>query len=511
MMNVFRRTMTKDAFRDPRGTAFSMTKIVGTIGPVSENLETMQNVVNEGLRVMRINFSHATYEEATLRMDNMRKCQGVHSIYGQKFNLRSILLDTQGPEIRSGSIENDEKILLEKGQEITLTTDEKYKTSSTAEMLYVTYEKMPATVKSGDCVLLDDGLIRLTVIEVDEQAQTIRCLIQNTERLGSRKGVNLPGLNVDLPAMTEKDKQDIEFGIKNDMDFIAASFVRTAQDVTQIKDFVEKTQLKYWPASHPAPRIISKIENFQGVRNFSEILSVSDGIMVARGDLGVEIPLQKVLTCQKDMVSQCNAVGKPVIVATQMLESMIRNPRPTRAEVSDVGNAVLDGADAVMLSGEVAQGQYPVECVQTMMSIVKEADTLHQTKRWTFDSASSDVESIASSAVKVAHELNTQLIIVLTDTGFTAQMVAKYRPNVPVMCFASSQKIARQLQLHRGLFPIVSENTSSRPTPEEALKQAKDLGWVQDGDKVVILNAAEDLSSDHLGTQILLRIAEIRN
>jgi pyruvate kinase len=248
----------------------------------------------------------------------------------------------------------------------------------------------------------------------------------------------------------------------------------------------------------------------EGIQNFDQILEVSDGIMVARGDLGVEVPLQKVLTYQKYMVEKCNNVGKPVIVATQMLESMVNNPRPTRAEVSDVGNAVLDGADAVMLSGEVAQGKYPVESVKTMLTVIKEADHLlengHREYEW--EAATTDVESIASSAVKTANEMNAKLLIVLTDTGYTARKVAKYKPNVPVMCFTSSRKIGRQLQIHRGLYPVVPAEQDRRPTTAEAIIEAKKYGWLVPGDRVVVLSA--DKLSDDLGKQIVMRVADVQ-
>ncbi|RQM24450.1 hypothetical protein B5M09_009379 [Aphanomyces astaci] len=279
----------------------------------------------------------------------------------------------------------------------------------------------------------------------------VHCRVENTEVLGNRKGVNLPGLVVDLPALTEKDKQDVEFGIKHDMDFIAVSFVRSAADIEAVQSFVKATMAKYWPADHPSPKLIAKIENHQGVTNFDEILAVADGIMVARGDLGVEIPLAQVFTCQKMMVSKSNAVGKPVIVATQMLDSMIRNPRPTRSEILDVGNAVVDGADCVMLSGEVAQGKYPVESVSTMLSIIKEGESF--VARFPISpSIVTGRDSLASAAVNVAYELKAKLIVALTKDGNLARDVAKFKPSVPVMSYTPSRKVGRQLQLHRGRF-----------------------------------------------------------
>ncbi|TMW58962.1 hypothetical protein Poli38472_007107 [Pythium oligandrum] len=501
-------TVHHEAYKNPRSEKFSMTKIVGTIGPVSESLEMVQKLTDEGLRIMRINFSHAEYDEALARINNLRSCRGVHWKPEKNFNLRAVLLDTKGPEIRTGKMRDSKKVKLEAGKEIVLTTDKAFETDGTAEKIYITYTKLTSTVKPGDTVLLADGLIHLTVLSVDGE-HNVRCLINNTEEIGNRKGVNLPGLIVELPALSSKDKDDLEFGVKNDIDFIAASFIRKPSDVIEIREFVDQCVKKYWDADYIGPKIISKIENLEGIQNFDEILEVSDGIMVARGDLGVEVPLQKVLTYQKTMVEKCNAVGKPVIVATQMLESMLNNPRPTRAEVSDVGNAVLDGADAVMLSGEVAQGKYPVESVRTMMTVIKEADHLleHAQYQFEFDPATSDVESIASSAVKTANEMNAKLLIVLTDSGHTARKVAKYKPTVPVMCFTANKKIGRQLQIHRSLYPVVPEETDRRPTTAEAIVAAKKMGWLVPGDRVVLLSA--DKLSDDLGKQIVMRVADV--
>lgn len=494
-------------YGNPRSGKFSMTKIVGTIGPVSEQADMLQKVADEGLRIMRINFSHAEYDEALLRMKNLRACQGVHA--SQNFNLRAVLHDTKGPEIRTGKMKGGDKILLETGKQIVLTTDPAFELEGTPDKIYVTYTKLPDTVKVGDTVLLSDGLIHLTVDEV--KGNDVRCTINNTEKLGNRKGVNLPGLIVELPALSEKDKRDLDFGVKNDIDFIAASFIRKASDVHEIRKFVDGCIEKYWPEGYIAPKIISKVENLEGVQNFDEILEASDGIMVARGDLGVEVPLEKVLTYQKHMVKKCNSVGKPVIVATQMLDSMISNPRPTRAEVSDVGNAVLDGADCVMLSGESAQGKYPVESVRTMMTVIREADTLleeGESAKFEFEATTSAVESIASSAVKTANEMKAQLLIVLTETGYTARQVAKYKPNVPVMCFTTNKKVGRQLQIHRGLLPVVPDSTEGRrPTPNEAILEAKKLGWLKPGDRVVMLSG--ERLSDDLGKQVLVRLADV--
>ncbi|KAE9201011.1 Pyruvate kinase [Phytophthora fragariae] len=501
-----------ELWKNPRSSKFSMTKIVGTIGPVSEQLDMLQKLTNEGLRIMRINFSHAEYDEALLRVNNLRACRGVHAEGQAKFNLRAVLHDTKGPEIRTGKMLDGKKIRLEKGKSVVLTTDPAFEVQGTADKFYVTYQQLAETVKVGDTVLLSDGLIRLTCTAVGKGE--ITCEVENTEEIGNRKGVNLPGLIVELPALSEKDKRDLDWGVEHDIDFIAASFIRKASDVHEIRAFVAECIKKHW-AHEPkyiAPKIISKVENLEGVQNFEEILEASDGIMCARGDLGVEVPAQKVLTYQKMMVDRCNAVGKPVIVATQMLESMQNNPRPTRAEVSDVGNAVLDGADCVMLSGESAQGKYPIESVATMNTVIKEADELllHPTYRakFQFDPPTSDVESAVSSAVKTANEMNAQLMIVLTATGYTARKVAKYKPTVPVMCFTTNLKVGRQLQIHRGLYPVVPDYLERRPTTAEAIAHAKKMGWLSSGDRVVVISG--DKLSDDLGREIVMGVADVQ-
>jgi len=510
-----------------------MSKIIGTVGPSSEDFETLQNVVEEGLRVMRINFSHATFEEADLRIRRLRRCAGVHqqanltyggapvgdTSYGANSftdgdadehvigNLRAVLLDTQGPEIRTGKLQGDTgrtKITLTKGNSITLTTDVAFKDSCDAETLFVTYDGLCDSIATGSMVLLDDGAVELEVTSIDASAGTVQCRIANTGLLGSRKGVNLPGAQTTLPPMTEKDRADLVFGVSRDVDFVAASFVRKAQDVHAIRALLEEETRACFGPHHLPPLIISKIENSEGMDNFDAILEASDAIMVARGDLGVEIPVETVFAAQKDMILKCREQGKPVIVATQMLESMIKNPRPTRAEVSDVANAVLDGADCVMLSGECANGDYPVEAVKMMHSTLIEADKqvrMHHRLSCGADielpvpEDASDKEVIAKAAVDAAKSFNTPLILVMSKSGHQARMVAKYRPSVPVMAFMTNPKVGRQLQLHRGIFPVcVSEEAAAEAfrDPSEAVQSAKTLGWCRTGDRVVVVYALPD-------------------
>lgn len=495
---------------------FSMTKVVATIGPGSDNPEVLQDIVDEGMRIMRINFSHATYDEAQTRLDLLRSMRGVHSLHGSDFNLRATLLDTQGPEIRTGEL-TDGEITLKEGDTLDLSTKPEDMNCGTASRLFVNYANLDRVITPGQTVLLDDGLIELTVTKV--HGGIVSCVVKNSAKLGNRKGVNLPGVVTDLPALTDKDMLDLEWGVNNEVDFIAASFVRKGSDVRQIRAFVERLHEAKWGFAVPPPRIISKIENGEGLENFESILDESDGIMVARGDLGVEIPLQEVFLAQKRMVSMCNQAGKPVIVATQMLDSMVSNPRPTRAEVSDVGNAVLDGADAVMLSGETAKGRYPVESVRTMVSILQEADAEYDSTR-TFLPSRVDasmgldhlrpgsrrrhVMAVAKSAVKAGTALNAALIIVITKNGNTARLVARQRPQVPVMTFCSDIKVARQLQIHRGLFPVVTDHEL---TQHEALRAAKKLGWARAGDVVIVISSTPQ--GQMLGEQTLMRVAEL--
>ncbi len=420
----------------------------------------------------------------------------------------------EGPEIRTGRLVDGKKLLLVEGDEICLTTDD---VEGTQDMIHVNYAGILQTVSVGSKVLLDDGAISLSVLEIDHSRNLIKCRIENSGLLGQKKGVNLPNAKIDLPALSVKDKEDLRWGIRNDMDFVAASFVRKASDVATIRNFIEEVHSECnFPLHYPKMRIISKIENQEALENFDEILAASDGIMVARGDLGVEIPFSKVFAAQKMMVEKCKAVGKPVIVATQMLNSMEFNPRPTRAEVTDVGNAVVDGADAVMLSGETANGKYPVESVRAMRQIIEEAEAhiitakvpTTPTSSHCLDGALSTNEAIAMSAVHTAVQIKANLIIVLTATGETSRYVAKYRPNAPVMSFCTSEKVGRQLQLHKGIFPVVlgDEETKYEDRPSAALRYAKRIGWISSGDVVIVINSQEDVlahGDHHLAMKIV--------
>eukprot|EP00937_MAST-01D_sp_MAST-1D-sp2_P002257 g2257.t1 len=503
-----------------------MTKIVATIGPASEQAGPMQACVSSGMNVMRVNCSHATYEEIDLRVENLRSSRGVVAnavgdnkpyAIGSTNNLRAILLDTQGPEIRTGFLapESGDALDLQRGATLTLTCDEAFAQACTPDTVYVTFDKLPKTVQPGDRVLLDDGLIALEVTEVPSEHE-VTCTVLDAGQLTSKRGVNLPGLSVDLPAMSDKDRADIRYGIEHDVDFVAASFIRKAADVQTVRAYVDKTWAEVWHGREacPPPQIISKVENAEAMDNFDEILDASDGIMVARGDLGVEIPFEKVTTAQKEMVKKCNLHGKPVIVATQMLESMQSNPRPTRAEVADVANAVYDGADCVMLSGESAKGKYYRESIETMKQVILEADhrpcynqglaadlsatAAAQLTRTSWDEPgtgqtargdAADLYGMAASAVKAAQEMKAACIVVLTQTGATARYVAQCRPDVPIVAFTQNEKVARQLSIVRGVHPLVGTPMPLSRRADSTIAAAKELGFCKAHDVVVLLGS----------------------
>lgn len=473
-----------------------LTKIVATIGPSSEQFPVLKEVVAAGLRIMRINFSHATYEEADLRTTNLRKSPGLAQEMGKaSTNLRAIMLDTQGPEIRTGSWANGAKNQeLEAGTLITVTTNEASRASQTKEKLFLNYKTLSKGVNVDSRILIDDGSLQLRVEQVQGNGD-ILCRVANTHTLGNKKNVNVPGGRLDLPALSDKDKQDLTWGIKNDVDYIAASFIRKASDVHEIREFMGSLMPLHHPKGHPLPKIISKIESIEGLENFDHILDVSDGIMVARGDLGVEIPLETLINVQKDIVRKCNLAGKPVVVATQMLESMQKNPRPTRAECSDVANAVYDGADCVMLSGESAQGKYPVVSVDTMRRIIEESEYWISKNRsfGTFidvkPKGSCNSETMAYSAVEASKNLNVACIVVISKSGNTAINVSKFRPQVPIVTFVPNQKVARLLQVYRGVHPVVISSKSGAEAGdiENIMEHVTSLGFASRNENVVII------------------------
>ncbi|WP_419834726.1 pyruvate kinase PykF [Endozoicomonas atrinae] len=454
------------------------TKIVCTIGPKSESHEMLTKLVDNGMNVMRLNFSHGDFDEHGARIARLRE---VMAETGKRV---AILLDTKGPEIRTVKLQNGDDVMLTAGQEFTLTTDTSVVGDSTR--VAVTYAGLTADLKPGNTVLLDDGLIELTVKEV--KAQEIVCEVKNNGELGENKGVNLPGVKVNLPALSEKDKADLVFGCEQGVDFVAASFIRKASDVKEIRELLDAN-------GGQEIQIISKIENQEGVDNFDEILAVSDAIMVARGDLGVEIPVDQVIFAQKMMINKCNHARKPVITATQMLDSMIKNPRPTRAEAGDVANAILDGTDAVMLSGESAKGKYPAESVAVMATICNSTDGSMELRVEDFDAEIDNYRSITQAvcrgAVKTADILAAKLIIVATEQGKSARSLRKFFPKAQILALTSSEKTANQLCLSKG---VTTSLVPQQENTDAFYKLGKELAvkhnFVQSGDLVVMVSGA---------------------
>ncbi len=444
------------------------TKIVCTLGPVSENEETLRELIKNGLNVCRLNFSHGSHEEHKGRMDLVKKLR-------EELNMpTAILLDTKGPEIRTGKFDAPE-VLLEEGQTFTITMKD---VMGDKERCTVSYKGLANDVKAGDTILIDDGLVGLTVKEIN--GDDIVCEVQNSGIVKNHKGVNVPGVKVNLPAITEKDRSDIEFGIEQGIDFIAASFVRKVSDVLAIREILEENN-----ATHI--KIISKIENQEGVDNLDEIIEVSDGIMVARGDLGVEIPTEEIPVVQKLMIKKCNEAGKPVITATQMLDSMIRNPRPTRAEVTDVANAIYDGTDAIMLSGETAAGKYPVEAVKTMATIAKRAEETMRNRRTKINKSKNVTDAISYATCTTAMDLDARAILSSTASGHTARMVSKFRPDCPIIATTSDESVRRQLSLTWGVLPVMrNKSANTDQVIVNSIEAAKTAEYVNENDIVVI-------------------------
>jgi len=422
------------------------TSIIATIGPKVNTVEKLGELRRAGVNVVRMNFSHGSYEYHQSVIDNTRKMVAEDPT-GRPV---AIALDTKGPEIRTGLTKEGKDWPFPAGHEFIISTDPKHSEACDHEVMWVDYANLPKVTAPGKLIYVDDGILSLLVLSIDGPNVKVRAL--NNGNISSRKGVNLPKTEVDLPALSEKDKKDLQFGVKNGVDMIFASFIRRGQDVRDIRTVLGPDGANI--------KIIVKIENEQGVANFDEILKETDGVMVARGDLGIEIPASQVFLAQKMMIAKCNIVGKPVIVATQMLESMTYNPRPTRAEVSDVANAVLDGADCVMLSGETAKGAYPIQSVLMMAETCLLAEAaicyppLFDDIRSIQPRPTETAETVAIAAVAAASEQNASAILVLSTSGNTARLISKYRPSVPIITVTRNEQTARQIHLHRGCYPF---------------------------------------------------------
>lgn len=446
------------------------TKMVCTLGPASDSKEILTKMIQGGLNVARLNFSHGSHEEHAGRIQRIKEVR-------KELNIPvALMLDTKGPEIRTGDLKEG-KVTLETGKKIVLTSEQ---IEGDADRVSVSYEGLPDDLSVGNKILIDDGLIELNVDRID--GTEIYCSIDNGGVLGSKKSVNIPNVEINLPGLTPKDESDLIFGIKQKVDFVAASFVRKPQDVIAIRKVLENN-------GGGNIQIISKIENREGVEKIDRILAVSDGIMVARGDLGVEIPAEEVPLVQKSIIKKCNLLGKPVITATQMLDSMIRNPRPTRAEVGDVANAVFDGTDAVMLSGETAAGAYPVQAVETMAHIVEKTERSEEyiNRQKPEHGELTITNAVSEAAVQIAANLDATAIIAATSSGHTPRMLSKYRPECTILAVSDKVSTVRRLTLSWGVYCMyMTELRDTDSMVHDSVQAAVELGVVKIGDLAVV-------------------------
>ncbi len=464
---------------------FCRTKIICTLGPACDNEETLKGLIKEGLDGARFNFSHGTHPEHKERIERFRK---VESELGLKL---PCILDTKGPEIRLGKFA--EPVILQKGQKFTLTIND---VTGDINQATVSHKGIVKDLKPGDIVLIDDGLVELKVDNITET--DVVCTVKNTGKVSSNKGVNLPGIKTTLPSLTEKDIGDLKFGVENGFDFVAASFIRTKEDCLNIKKY-----LKDFGGEHI--QLIAKIENQEGLDNFDEILKECDGVMVARGDLGVEIPVERIPIEQKKMIRKCCKAGKIVITATQMLDSMINNPRPTRAEVTDVSNAIIDGTSVVMLSGETAAGKYPVEAVRYMNSVALETEKhldLNELSRSLRDFKNIDLnneiaykKAIDYSVCVTANLLKASAIICITKDGLNPLILSAYRAKAPIFAITKNEQVARHLSLVWNVQPVfVEQSNDTRDLIHKGIEKFKELKFLFPGDTVVI--SGDDESSE---------------
>lgn len=449
------------------------TKIIATLGPKTRNEDSIRQMILAGIDGIRINFSHDNHE---IHGETVKKVKKIRQELNRPIPL---ILDTKGPEIRTGFIKDDAEIKLSVGDTFTLTTKE---IEGDEHRVSVTYKDLPADLKKDNIILIDDGLIALKVINITDTE--IECQVENGGLLGSRKGINIPDASLNLPSLTEKDILDVKFAAQVGFDYIAASFIRQASDVIEIKHVLEENDAS-------DIKIIAKIENREGVNNIDEILEVADAIMVARGDLGVEIPAEEVPIVQKMLIEKANALGKPVVTATQMLDSMIRNPRPTRAEASDVANAIFDGTSAIMLSGETAKGDYPLEAVTIMnrIALAAEAQAGRYTKKAEAGYTTSMTNAISHATCSTAKELGAACIITITKSGYTARAISKFKPSCPIVACTTDERVLRQLNLVWGCTPILMEYTDEHSTDNvfnKAVQEVEKLQLASKGDIIVL-------------------------
>lgn len=460
------------------------TSIIGTIGPKTNKVDVLVNLRKAGLNIVRMNFSHGSYEYHQSVVDNAKKSEEIYP--GRPL---AIALDTKGPEIRTGTTRDEKDYPIPAGHEMIFSTDPQYAKASDDKIMFIDYANITKVIDVGRVIYIDDGVLSFEVLQVVDD-KTLKVKSANAGKICSHKGVNLPGTDVDLPALSEKDKSDIRFGVKNGVHMVFASFIRLGNDIKEIR--------KVLGEDGKDVQIIAKIENQQGVNNFDDILRETDGVMVARGDLGIEIPAPQVFVVQKQLIAKCNLAAKPVVCATQMLESMTYNPRPTRAEVSDVGNAILDGADCVMLSGETAKGDYPIEAVTMMHNTALTAE-----KAIAYGAVNSDLraltvrptattETCAVAAVLAAYEQGAKAIVVLSTLGDSARLVSKYKPSVPVLMVTRNERSARYCHLYRGVYPFVYTKERVENWQEDvenrlrwAVSDAIEMGLISKGDTIV--------------------------
>ena len=447
------------------------TKIICTLGPSTDKDGVLRELVANGMNVARFNFSHGSYEEHKGRLDMLK---AIRTELGKPV---AALLDTKGPEIRLKEFKNGVE-MLEAGQTFTLTTRE---VEGTKEICSVTYKDLPHDVHEGGTIMLDDGLIMLRIEKVTDT--DITCTVLNSGKIKTKKGVNVPGVHLSMPYLSQKDREDIIFGIQNGFDFIAASFVRTAQDVYDIRNLLNEYDSNI--------RIIAKIENREGVNNIDSILSAADAVMVARGDLGVEIDFTELPGIQKNIIDRSFSFGKPIVTATQMLDSMMVNPRPTRAEISDVANAIYDGTSAIMLSGETAAGAYPVEALKTMSAIAERTENEPHYRDERFKDAAhgqiSVSDATAHAACLTARDVNAAAIVTVSESGNTARLLSKYRPAQPIIACVMDEQVQRQLSISWGITPLMMDlATSTDELIEKSTALAKENGYLHDGELAVV-------------------------